>query len=601
MNEKLLSAFLLSSLCATSLINAQQIAFPGAEGWGRFATGGRAIDERGSNIYFVTTLEDYLDSETPIEGSLRWALNTGDDTPRTILFKVGGTINLKSRLKAGKPNVTIAGQSAPGGGICISGANIYMHSNNYIVRHLRFRAGDISNSNYSALGIENAQNIIIDHCSFSWSMEENVTMYDNKYTTMQWCILSEPLYYTRHQKGERGYGSQWGGEHSSYHHNLIAHCVSRAPRVNGARDKSSWGHDFFVDTEIVNNVIYNWGNKGAVYGGELEAVVEDAYSYTNLINNYYKPGPTTNTFQERWFADMSHTSSKATGLGRWHVEGNMFEINEYKNDKNKGDHTAVNNNNWLYAEESNSKKALNPRAGIDFVNDIKLTEASATGEITVQDAYSAYKDVVKYAGAQLPKLDEVDARILAEAAGEIAPKDYGTVKVGSTTKYPGIINSQDDLKPEGAGEEWSAWPDLSMKENESLPIDTDNDGIPDAWEDANGLDSNNADDSALIASNGYSNLENYLNSIVATSIKESVTESKNELKSFYDKQNRKISFNAGVNPLTLDIYSVHGAKVKSTDVSAASTVDCTSLNKGIYILNWILKTGETITEKMIIR
>ena len=157
------------------------------------------------------------------------------------------------------------------------------------------------------------------------------------------------------------------------------------------------------------------------------------------------------------------------------------------------------------------------------------------------------------------------------------------------------------LKPEGAGEEWSAWPDLSMKENESLPIDTDNDGIPDAWEDANGLDSNNADDSALIASNGYSNLENYLNSIVATSIKESVTESKNELKSFYDKQNRKISFNAGVNPLTLDIYSVHGARVKSTDVSAASTVDCSSLNKGVYILNWILRTGETVTEKMIIR
>ena len=134
----------------------QQIAFPGAEGWGRFATGGRTTDPAiGSKVYYVTSLDDYLSSEEPIEGTLRWALTTGDDTPRTILFKVGGTINLKERLKCPRPNVTIAGQSAPGGGICISGANIYIHSKNFIVRYIRFRAGDLSGSNYSALGIEN--------------------------------------------------------------------------------------------------------------------------------------------------------------------------------------------------------------------------------------------------------------------------------------------------------------------------------------------------------------------------------------------------------------------------------------------------------------
>ena len=172
----------LSSVCLQA--SAQQIAFPGAEGWGRFATGGRATDPAiGSKVYYVTSLEDYLSTEEPIEGTLRWALSTGDDTPRTILFKVGGTIVLKERLKCPRPNVTIAGQSAPGG-ICISGANIYIHSKNFIVRYIRFRAGDLSGKNYSSLGIENTENVIIDHCSFSWSMEENVTMYDNKYTTM---------------------------------------------------------------------------------------------------------------------------------------------------------------------------------------------------------------------------------------------------------------------------------------------------------------------------------------------------------------------------------------------------------------------------------
>ena len=265
----------------------QQIAFPGAEGWGRFATGGRTTDPAiGSKVYYVTSLDDYLSSEEPIEGTLRWALTTGDDTPRTILFKVGGTINLKERLKCPRPNVTIAGQSAPGGGICISGANIYIHSKNFIVRYIRFRAGDLSGSNYSALGIENTENIIIDHCSFSWSMEENVTMYDNKYTTMQWCIFSEPLYVSKHDKGARGYGAQWGGEHSTFHHNLFAHCVGRTPLVNGARDKSASGHDAFVDTEIINNVHFNWGNKGALYGGQLHSIVERAYSRTNLINNW---------------------------------------------------------------------------------------------------------------------------------------------------------------------------------------------------------------------------------------------------------------------------------------------------------------------------
>ena len=161
--------FTFALLATTTAIFAQQPAFPGAEGWGRYATGGRAIDERGSTVKYVTRLDDCSDDNL-VEGTLRWALRSGDDTPRTILFAVNGTIKLTSRLKFAYPNVTMTGQSAPGGGVCISGANIYVCKDNVIIRHLRFRAGDEAGSNYSAIDIENTKHVIIDHCSFSWSM-----------------------------------------------------------------------------------------------------------------------------------------------------------------------------------------------------------------------------------------------------------------------------------------------------------------------------------------------------------------------------------------------------------------------------------------------
>ena len=556
-------------------LSAQQIAFPGAEGWGRFATGGRATDPAiGSKVYYVTSLEDYLSTEEPIEGTLRWALSTGDDTPRTILFKVGGTIILKERLKCPKPNV----------------ANIYIHSKNFIVRYIRFRAGDLSGKNYSSLGIENTENVIIDHCSFSWSMEENVTMYDNKYTTMQWCILSEPLYVSKHDKGARGYGAQWGGEHSTFHHNLFAHCVGRTPLVNGARDKAASGHDAFVDTEIINNVHFNWGNKGALYGGQLHSIIEGAYSRTNLINNYYKPGPATNTFQERWFADCSHDASSATGLGEWFIDGNLFETNEYKNDKNKGDHSQVNADNWIYADGSNSKKAVNLRAGTNLINDIKLTTPSASSDLHIETAEEAYYKVIRQAGAQLPKLDAVDTRILAEAAGESVPVDRGAIKwnktepASPTVKFVGMINSQDDLKPADADENWTPWPDLTPKNGESAPIDTDGDGIPDSWEDANGLDKNNPADGGAISANGYSNLENYLNNLAGgggTSIE------------------RPYATNSEVTALY--ITSLTGAQVYSSHPQAKKNeINLPALQPGVYIITYILADGNKENEKIIV-
>jgi hypothetical protein len=208
------------------------ISFPGAEGYGRFTTGGRAVDGRGSKVYYVTRLDDCADNNL-VEGTFRWAVKSGDDTPRTILFKVAGTIYLTSKLSGLKPNLTIAGQTAPGGGICLAGYQMKLPSNS-IVRHIRFRAGDLpSNSNadngnsMSMLDVENVQNIILDHCTFAWSMEENLTMYDCNYTTVQWCIFSESLYNSGNLKGKRAYGAQWGGEHGTMHHCLFAHNVSR--------------------------------------------------------------------------------------------------------------------------------------------------------------------------------------------------------------------------------------------------------------------------------------------------------------------------------------------------------------------------------------
>lgn len=533
---------------ATCVGYAQQPAFPGAEGWGMYTTGGRAVDEKGSVVYHVTSLEDCTDDNL-VEGTLRWALNTGDDTPRTILFDVCGTIKLASRLKFSHPNVSILGQSAPGGGICISGANIYVCKNNVIIRHLRFRAGDEADKNYSAIDIENVENVIIDHCSFSWSMEENVTMYDNNYTTMQWCILSEPLYYSRHKKGERGYGSQWGGEHSSFHHNLLAHCVSRGPRLNGARDHNTdyGAHDQFVDTEIVNNVMYNWGKKECTHGGELDApnelytiikktlddgsVIKDTiarysgtYVNNNLVNNYYKPGPTTDACAGgyRWFARISRIDGGYGKYSKWYVNGNVMEENNhhYSNatqsseDKFKGNYEKINTNNWYNANSSSSQKGLDIQYGANDANMQKHyldKDTTMSGLISIESAEDAYSSVIAKAGCTLPRRDAVDVRILAEASGKREPIYHGSFKA----TYLGVIDSQNDLKPANADDTWSAWPSLEMEENETLPIDTDKDGIPDEYEITNGLNHTSTSDGGAIASNGYSNLENYLETIIA--------------------------------------------------------------------------------------
>lgn len=619
---------------ATCVGYAQQPAFPGAEGWGMYTTGGRAVDEKGSVVYHVTSLEDCTDDNL-VEGTLRWALNTGDDTPRTILFDVCGTIKLASRLKFSHPNVSILGQSAPGGGICISGANIYVCKNNVIIRHLRFRAGDEADKNYSAIDIENVENVIIDHCSFSWSMEENVTMYDNNYTTMQWCILSEPLYYSRHKKGERGYGSQWGGEHSSFHHNLLAHCVSRGPRLNGARDHNTdyGAHDQFVDTEIVNNVMYNWGKKECTHGGELDApdelytiikktlddgsVIKDTiarysgtYVNNNLVNNYYKPGPTTDACAGgyRWFARISRIDGGYGKYSKWYVNGNVMEENNhhYSNatqsseDKFKGNYEKINTNNWYNANSSSSQKGLDIQYGANDANMQKHyldKDTTMSGLISIESAEDAYSSVIAKAGCTLPRRDAVDVRILAEASGKREPIYHGSFKA----TYLGVIDSQNDLKPANADDTWSAWPSLEMEENETLPIDTDKDGIPDEYEITNGLNHTSASDGGAIASNGYSNLENYLETIIAKpdpQIDNTPINSITHKDLSIDKSNDGyIHISSEQDIVATMLYDLNGRLIESiiTDDNNISLV--VPDNNDLYIIKIIYADGSSVTHK----
>lgn len=525
-------------------------AFPGAEGFGRYATGGR-----GGNVYYVTRNDDCTDNNL-VEGTLRWALRTGDDTPRTILFKTSGTIYLNSVLKFAHPNVTIAGQTAPGGGICIAGYNIYVCKPNVILRHLRFRAGDLAAKSRTALDIENTRNVIIDHCSMTWSMEECMTMYDCDSTTVQWCIIGEGLYNSRNAKGARSYAMQWGGEHTSMHHTLITNCNNRMPRFNGVRSESKnrGDHDQFVDSEFFNNVIFNWGKSNSLYGGECYTAINEGNSYNRVYvrGNYFRPGPNTqkNVQKNRYFFQGDNSTQ---GTGQWLVEGNMFEKgNPYATTKNScwTDATLdkVNADNWYGFTTNSSDKAVNLGVGNNQANyDLyALTEQTVKSGLTAEPAADAYTKVVGRnrssevfccAGATRPRLDEVDTRLLAEAAGEIEPQFAGRDASGNLSRGMGIIDSPADVTlaehdtfdalhettGQGVGEvkTTTLWPYLGLREGDRLIEDTDGDGLPDIYERKKGLNPNDASDGAALTPEGYSNLEVFLNGVADGTIDKS--------------------------------------------------------------------------------
>lgn len=443
------------------------LAFPGADGGGRYTTGGQ-----GGSIYVVTSLED--DIVNPKIGTLRYAIQTS--SKRIIVFNVAGLIDLQGELSIRAGSVTILGQSAPGDGICISGYPLVVRANNVIIRFMRFRMGDLHGVEADALTIEKGHsNILIDHCSCSWSTDECLSMYGVKDATVQYCIVSESLNNSVHAKGAHGYAGIWGGENTSFHHNLLAHHSSRMPRFD---------HDYVTDanvapTDFINNVVYNWGGNSA-YGGESRKSSGNQRQY-NFIANYYKPGKATKSGVK---ARLLNPTTKCSFCGSSVVPGKFYIINNimYGSD-------AVTQDNWsgVYPDESSKKDQCRSDKRFTFEN-------AFTGEQTAQQAYDA---VLSKVGCSLVR-DVIDKRIVSEVQS-------GTYTYeGSNGSTGGLIDTPSDV---------GGWPEYTGTKDYSL--DTDKDGMPDAWETTHGLNPEDPTDARKTTlSAPYLNLEVYLNDIV---------------------------------------------------------------------------------------
>ncbi|HKL34418.1 MAG TPA: hypothetical protein VJ919_17895 [Tangfeifania sp.] len=438
---------------------SQQLAFPTAEGYGKFTKGGR-----GGVVYEVTNLNDSG------EGSLRAAIDaTG---PRTVVFRISGTISLESPLKIKNPYITIAGQTAPGDGICIKNHQLSIDADHVIIRHIRVRLGDESGEDYDAIGGRYHNNIILDHVSASWSVDECVSIYHCDSITVQWCIISESMSKSNHVKGSHGFGGIWGSNFGTYHHNLLAHHSSRNPRMASGSG----------NTDYRNNVIYNWGYQ-SLYGGEKYQQGNDKFNFSNfnIVANYYKPGPATKPGEVMYrIANPSFRSKE--DYGKWYIAENTVVGNK-----------SVSVDNWNGGVQTN----------LAFEK-IKLKQPWPSMPIIQQTAEEAYKAVLENAGAKLPKRDAIDVRIIDEVRGGYATYEGNSYKknhqVADSSKVCGIIDTQNDV---------GGWPDLKSK---PAPNDTDHDGMPDEWEDKNNLDKDNPDDRNIVAADGYTMLEKYLNS-----------------------------------------------------------------------------------------
>lgn len=417
-------------------------AFPGAEGFGKYAIGGRS-----GRVIAVTNLND----SGP--GSFRAAVTAKG--PRIVVFRVSGTIPLKSQVKIENPYLTIAGQTAPGDGICIGNHAVKFNTHDLIIRYVRFRPGDTAGVEYDGFSGNGGGQVMIDHCSVSWGIDETFSINKSENFSVQWCMVTESLYHSIHKKGNHGYGGLWGGPGGTWHHNILAHHSSRNPRASGNVDSGLMDYR--------NNVVYNWGFNSA-YGGELWP--------RNWINNYYKFGPATERkVRRRIFV-------QADARGRMYLEGNYV---------------------WGFPETSKD----NWNGGIDFSEDgdasestLRVHEPYIVAPVRTQAAEDAFELVLKYAGASLSR-DTVDSRIIDEIR-------TGTAQFGKTYAGggKGIIDSQSDV---------GGWPELKSL---PAPIDADTDGMPDDWEKSHGLDANNAEDAALDRDrDGYTNVEDYLNSL----------------------------------------------------------------------------------------
>lgn len=444
-------------------------------GGGKEATGG----SKGTTIYHITSLADD-DAYQLTPGTFRHAMSQSGS--RIIVFDVAGTIHLKAPitlegLSAG--DLTVLGQSAPGQGICIADYPIIIkETQNIVLRYIRCRLGNESlkkdaTTDYDALSVNDSRNILIDHCSFSWSVDECVSCYGNENFTLQYCFITESLRDAGHVKGAHGYGGIWGGKNASFHHNLLAHHDSRNPRFD---------HDF-VDTkyagpiDFVNNVVYNWGGNSA-YGGEGSTNGKGG-RHINMVANYFKPGPSTSSSKsndkpvkvnERLVDPWTSCSNCTDACG-----GNVAAPTIYLTGNKMTSSADVTEDNWKGSTRTKSV------AGTDT----RWTEGLTLLQME-QSADSAYETVLAKAGCSLSR-DAVDERIVNE------------VRNGGG----GLIDNPHDV---------GGWPDL----DEGIDIvDTDSDGMPDEWESKYGLNPNDRKDARLqTLVSGYTNLEVYLCDIV---------------------------------------------------------------------------------------
>jgi hypothetical protein len=446
-------------------------AFPGAEGGGKYTTGGR-----GGKVYTVNSLKD-----DGSEGTLRWALQKKG--PRVIVFAVAGWIELRGALDINNGDVTIAGQTAPGDGVGLRDYPLKVKADNVIIRYLRFRLGDVRETQEDAISGVRVARLVVDHCSMSWSVDECASFYDNSQFTLQWCILSESLCASAHVKGAHGFGGIWGGSGATFHHNLLAHHSSRTPRLCGSRYNGK-PEDESVDFR--NNVLYNWGPVNGGYAGE-------GGSY-NFVNNYYKPGPSTATvkrlvnrvFQPN-YDDGTLRNVKGT-WGRFYLSGNHFDATS--------PHLPAALHPLLAATNADNWEGLHPRDTVAYWEGWKTIrsdeEFAIAGTDYMQTASEAYEAVLEHAGASLAR-DAVDRRIVEEVrAGSYT---YS----GSKGSKNGLIDSQEDV---------GGWPELK---GGAVARDTDGDGMPDEWETVRRLNPG-VDDSALYTlDKAYTNIEIYIN------------------------------------------------------------------------------------------
>lgn len=503
--------FLLAVIATAVMAVAQEKApaFPGAEGHGRYVTGGR-----GGTVYRVTNLNDSG------SGSFRDAVSSKN---RIVVFDVAGVIALKSDISF-KDNITILGQTAPYPGITLRYYTVRPNGNNIIMRFIRIRRGEEKNVNdgADATWARNLKGIILDHCSFSWSIDEIASFYDNRDFTMQWCTIGEALANPGHSKGEHSYGGIWGGKDASFHHNFLCHMQNRVPRFCGARynwsgyDNTKYSNAIQAENvDFRNCVMYNWGNGNGCYGGTGGGNI-------NIVNNYYKAGPATvnKTRVTQISVATSDNASDSPFMGycaRYYINGNyVTAASSPENYDWKGviyDNGTYTINGEEYCPDADHKYGedvtyVKNGSGVDCVK-IKLDEPIATGEVTTHTAQTAYEKVLANVGASLYR-DAVDERYMQEAANGT------TTYIGSATKTgdgktiqhrPGII---DFVKDQGEY--------LLESTSREAGFDSDGDGIPDKWETANGLNPNNKSDGNLYTldteKGWYTNLEVYANSLV---------------------------------------------------------------------------------------